>query len=101
MSDLVFRAWLASGIRLVQDLYLNKIFASFKQLSVLPHFHIFRYLQIRHFVQSGYHPFPAQQPSTPIDIVLSAYTELKGAFSWIYGVIDAINPQSFKMISGI
>ena len=97
MSDLAFRAWHGNGIKLVQDLYLNKIFASFRQLSekyLLPRSHMFRYLQIRHFVQSGYHPFPAQPPNTPIDILLAADTDLKGAISWIYGIIDAINPQT-------
>ena len=79
VSDLAFRAWHGNGIRLVQDLYLNKIFASFKQLSekyLMPRSHMFRYLQIRHFVQSGHHLFPAHPPSPPIDIFLAADTDL-------------------------
>ena len=78
LSDLAFRAWHGNGIRLVKDLYVNKVFASFEQLSkkyTLPPFPFILHLQIRHFVQRGFHPFPERPPGTTLDSLLGFWSQ--------------------------
>lgn len=99
--DLSFRAWHGNGIRVIKDLYVEGIFASFAQLAEkfsLPQSHHFRYFQVRDFVRKGYHPFPELPPETPLDILLATKSShhhflTKGTITRIYGTLTNMNPQ--------
>lgn len=94
--DLSFRAWHGNGIRVIEDLYVEGIFASFAQLAEkfsLPQSHHFRYFQVRDFVRKGCHPFPELPRETSLDTLLATKTSLKGTITRIYGTLTNMNPQ--------
>jgi hypothetical protein len=60
-SDPAFRIWSVNGLVELNDLYEDGVFASFPSLSAkynLPNSHLFRFFQIRHFVQKLFPHFP-------------------------------------------
>jgi len=101
--DLSFHAWHGNGIRVVKDLYIEGVFASFAQLAEkfgLPQSHHFRYFQIRDFVRKGYHPFSELPPETPLDTLLATKAGPRGAITRIYDTLNNIYPQPTFRLSG-
>ena len=86
-GDLAFKEWYRSGIKCFKDMFQDKRFMSFDQLSekyALPRTHFFRYLQIRHYVSSILPCFPDEPSANPIDSFLSYNLLSRGAFSTLY-----------------
>uniref|UniRef100_A0A3B3E0S0 Reverse transcriptase domain-containing protein n=1 Tax=Oryzias melastigma TaxID=30732 RepID=A0A3B3E0S0_ORYME len=58
--DKSYHDWRRKGLISIKDLYTNGDFSSFSQLQEqynLPNSHFFRYLQVRHYIQSKIHNF--------------------------------------------
>ena len=90
-TDLTFRSWHSKGITTFKDLYDHGTFMSFTDLSEkydLPRSHLFRFFQIRHFIQNQNPIFPSRPPETLIDSLLSLNPERKRLISSIFSLID-------------
>ena len=93
--DATFTAWSNKGIRTIQDLLIEDVFASFLQLSQtydLPKTHFFHYLQIRSFVQKIFGSFPDKPTKTHYDCILELNSDRKGLIS--YNCIGNIDPHT-------
>ena len=77
---------------MIKELHLDGVLAlSIGRKYYLPLSHFYRYLQIRHFVQKGYHPFSEIPPETPIDTLSAIDFNLKGTIKKIYTVLGNMN----------
>ncbi len=68
--DLVFAAWRNKGLKSIEDLYVDEMFASFSQLQSifnLPGSDFFRYLQIRHYVKEVIPQFVSKPKTNTFD----------------------------------
>ena len=95
-TDLTFRTWFEKGIRTFEDLYSRGTLSSFSDLSQrfnLPKSHLFRYFQIRHFLQKQSPEFPNQPIHSEIDSILSLDPNAKGLISNIHTEIDSVRPE--------
>ena len=93
--DAAFAAWSSKGIRTIQNLFIEDVFASFLQLAqtyALPKTHFFRYLQIRSFVQKSFGSFPDKPTDTHYDCILELNSDCKGLISQVYNCIGKIDP---------
>lgn len=73
MLDSEFTLWQRRGILYFKDLYTNSIFANFDDLSHrfgLPRSSLFRYFQIRHFLQHHFSNFPYTPPPSGLENLL-------------------------------
>lgn len=73
IMDAAFQLWSDRGITAIKVRYDNGIFMPFAVLSAkfqLPAFHLFRFFQVRHFVQRNYPDFPNLPPETLVDTLL-------------------------------
>lgn len=93
LSDPTCNIWWNKGLLHVKDLYKENIFTDFTELAArleLPHSHVFRFLQARHFVQTAYPHFPTIHPDlwlTPC----SPSTQAKDApFLWFTTPLTAL-----------
>lgn len=96
LSDPTFDIWCNKGLLHVKDLYRENIFTDFTELTTrleLPHSHFFRFLQVRHFVQTTYPHFPNHPPGSLIDSLLTLDPAQKRSISVIYNSIDSLNPN--------
>uniref|UniRef100_A0A8C4S006 Reverse transcriptase domain-containing protein n=1 Tax=Erpetoichthys calabaricus TaxID=27687 RepID=A0A8C4S006_ERPCA len=85
----VFNTWKSFGIKMLRDLYIDNIFASFEQLRSkfnLPATHFFHYLQIRNFVKQKLPDFPHLAPSTMLEKILLNFEELN-TISALYKIL--------------
>uniref|UniRef100_A0A3P8TZR2 Reverse transcriptase zinc-binding domain-containing protein n=1 Tax=Amphiprion percula TaxID=161767 RepID=A0A3P8TZR2_AMPPE len=99
--DLAFKDWQVMGIKSFKDLFIDNNFASFDQLTNkfgIPRTHFFRYLQIRHFLQSQLPDFPEAPQSSVIDDILSLQPSGKGLISKIYSKLTDLNQVSTARI---
>ena len=97
LNDSVFKLWFKKGIKTFKDLYVDKTFASFTQLSLkfsLPRSHLFRYFQIRDFIWKISPQFPNLPPPTQLDTILDMSINNKGAISVLYDCIAGFSPSS-------
>ncbi|KAF3844424.1 hypothetical protein F7725_007587 [Dissostichus mawsoni] len=81
VMDFAFKIWNNGGIRSFEDLYINKVFASFSQLTetfCIPPGHLFRYFQIRSFTRSKYPQFPNKPAETTLDRILEINVQNRG-----------------------
>lgn len=104
LLDRTFTNWSTLGIKSFQDLYINKIFASFEQLSKkfgLPKQHLFRYFQIRSFVKNTFPQFPNAPPETALDSFLKPAPALKGMIAYLYTNIHSLRLVSLKAIKDL
>ena len=88
--DAAFAAWSSKGIRTIQNLFIEDVFASFLQLAqtyALPKTHFFRYLQIRSFVQKSFGSFPDKPTDTHYDCILELNSDCKGLISQVYNCV--------------
>lgn len=91
-TDLTFRTWSDKGITKFKDLYNQGTFMSFIELSKkfdLPKSHLFRFFQIRHFIQNQNPKFPSRPPETLLDSLLALDPEQKRLISSIYSLISS------------
>lgn len=69
-ADGNLQTWVRKGIRSIDDLYSNNVFASFSQLSGFYDLHshnLFKYLQIRHWIKSQTETFSNKPKETPLE----------------------------------
>ena len=88
--------WFEKGIITFEDLYSRGTLSSFSDLSQrfnLPKSHLFRYFQIRHFLQKQSPEFPNQPIHSEIDSILSLDPNAKGLISNIHTEIDSVRPE--------
>lgn len=81
------RIWLKIEAASCLDLCVDNIFASFEQLSGkfgLPKQHLFRFFQIRSFVNSRFPQFPNPPTDSPLDTLLKPVLALKGMISYFF-----------------
>ena len=101
--DCAFHRWSRNGIRTVRDLYESNIFSSFQMLRdkyALPGSDLFRYLQVRHFVQSRFPSFPQAPPKQSWENCLVVSPNQKGSISRLYDLLsacDTLTPSKAKL----
>lgn len=89
-QDSAFSFWQRAGLTNIKDLYIDGVFATFEDLSKkfnFPRSHLFRYFQVRHFVQSHNPTFPNMPPRFGLDSILETPSGLKGHISRIFDMI--------------
>lgn len=92
VMDSAFQLWSDRGITAIKVLYDNGIFMPFAVLSAkfqLPASHLFRFFQVRHFVQRNYPDFPNLPPETLVDTLLKVNPNQRGAISHIFKALDS------------
>lgn len=95
--DSEFALWQRRGLHNFSDMYIDGVLASFQDLSHkfdLPRSSLFRYFQVRHFLQNHNPDFPNIIPSTAVDDLLKLTFKPKGLISRINNCI-----ASFKNIT--
>lgn len=95
-SDPVFRMWATKGLTKITQLYKDQTFSSFAELSTkydLPNSHLFRYFQIRHYVQHQFCEFPNHPPESELDKILSLSTSRRGLTSTLYNLVHSSCPD--------
>lgn len=81
LQDSVFLLWQNRGLRTLQDLFVDGLFASFQQMSskfLIPHTHFFQYLQLRDFTRKQLPHFPEFPPSSDVVSLLAPVQSVKG-----------------------
>lgn len=99
--DTVFAQWQRAGLDKFSDLYIDGIFADFNTLSAkfkLKRSNLFRYFQVRHFIQTISPSFPNLPPRTGLDAILKTPAHLKGLISQIYNTIISFNKVTLETI---
>lgn len=81
LLDSTFIQWSKNGVLYGDSNFM--LFDQFRQTFALPTNSFFRYLQVRHFVQSPFNQFPSL-PQTSLDAVLEVRPEAKGTISGLY-----------------
>lgn len=92
--DRTYAQWQRIGLARCSDFYINNTFASFNDPSKkfqLSQSNLFRYFQVRHFVQSQSSTFPDLPPTSLLDKILQSPTSLKGQIAAIYKTIMSSN----------
>ena len=100
-TDPVFRIWSDKGLRSINDLYTDNVFSSFADLSNkfgLPNSHMFRFFQIRHFIQNQNPQFPNRPPDSMLDSFLSLEAGIRKLTSIIYDVISGVIPSRLESL---
>lgn len=101
MSDSTFTRWLKNGVRNVKMLYKDNVFISFDQIREnfsSPAHDFFRYLQVRHFVQSHFIQFPVPTLKLSLDLILENPPEVKGTVSRLYTMIFEMEGSSLSIL---
>ena len=86
IADAVLKRWINNGVRVVGDLYTNNILSNFQQLTTkfnLCNRDLFKYLQVRHWIQEKSVDFPNIPNKSPLEdyMVNSLITSTKGLIS--------------------
>lgn len=90
-SDTVFAQWQRAGLDTFGDLYIDGTFATFNALSIkfnLQHSSLFRYFQVRHFVQSISPSFPSLPPRTGLDVIFYKFLHILRVLSQIFIILS-------------
>lgn len=83
-----FESWCFKGLQYITQLYSHNILRSFQDLQEsfhLPHHNFFKYLQLRHVVQSQFKGEKKVIKPMPLITLLARMTEKKGLISSLYG----------------
>ncbi len=99
--DTAFNMWHRRGLKCLNDLFIDNIFASFTELSkkfILPSSHIFRYFQIRDYVKTVLPQFPNKPSKSIIDDIMSFNPTRKRAISHILGLLSGLECTSMSRI---
>lgn len=97
LSDNVFLLWVNKGITTIEDLYLNKTFATFTQLKekfTLSDAHFFRYLQVRDFVRKNISHFQSLPAPIELYTLLNRSPDSKRLTSRFVDLFNLLNPTS-------
>ena len=92
IADAVLKRWINNGVRVVGDLYTNNILSNFQQLTTkfnLCNRDLFKYLQVRHWIQEKSLDFPNIPNKSPLEdyMVNSLITSTKGLISFVYSAL--------------
>lgn len=99
--DSEFTLWQRQGIYKFKDMYINSIFTSFDVLSHkfgLPRSSLFRYFQVRHFLQHRDPNFPYIPSLSGLDALLETTFSLKGLISRINNCISSFKNTTLAKI---
>ncbi len=100
-SDPTFKTWHDKGIISIKDLYIDRVFSSYADLSSkfhLPSSHLFHFFRIRDFVKNNFPHFPNRPPETLIDTLLAVDPKRKKCISVLYNSLCSSTPQPFNLI---
>lgn len=101
LLDSAFKIWSDKGISSFKDLYIDKVFASFTQLTQkhdIPRTHFFRYMQIRDFVRNRCPQFPNMPEKTTLDEFLDVNVYRRGAIGVLYDMLSTLHSPSLTII---
>lgn len=101
VADAAFNVWHKKGVKCFADLYIDGQFSSFSQLATkfgIVSTQFFRFLQVRHYVQSMTPRFPHEPPDNPIDVFLSVNPTSRGVLSKLYNLISRLHCPSLAAI---
>ena len=97
--DCAFRIWSRNGIKTVRDLYDSNIFSSFQRLKdkyALSGNDLFRYFQVRHFVQTQFSSYPHAPPKLSWENCLEVQPNQKGSISRLYDLLSAFDKHTLS-----
>ncbi len=99
--DYTYVQWQSIGLNKCSDFYIDNTFASFNDL--LQKFkqtqsNLFRYFQVRHFIQSQSSTFPNLPLTSLMDTILQIPVTLKGQISALYNIIVSASNTSIEKI---
>lgn len=89
------------GLRCIQDLYIDGVFASFNQLRAafgLCGSDFFRYFQLRDFAKTHSSSFPQTLPSGGVDLILEARDLTRSHVSYFYNLFSVTEETSINKI---
>lgn len=101
LLDHTFSQWFQSGVLNIKTLFKDGIFMSFDQVREtfdLPSNNFFRYLQVRHFVQSHFTEFPSIPQTSPLDAILEVQPGIRGTISRLYARIFDLETCSLMIV---
>lgn len=101
LLDRTFDIWANKGLCTLNDLYENDIFTSFSSLSTkfnLPNSHLFRFFQVRHFIQKLFPHFPNRPPESELDSILTLDPGQRRLISSIYYKISSLTPSPLNSL---
>ncbi|CAI5657319.1 unnamed protein product [Oreochromis niloticus] len=101
MADNAFHIWHRKGLKSFADLYEDRQFVSFSQISTkfgIAAAQFFRFLQVRHYVQSVTAEFPQMPPYNPVDDFLMLKPTSRGIISALYSLISNLQCSSIAAI---
>lgn len=99
--DATFKQWEGLGLKTCKDFFINGVFLSFTELMnklQIPRTSFFRYLQVRHFIQSHSPSFPQLPTPSHVEDILLIPLIFGGQISKIYNLIMAVNKVSMDGI---
>ncbi|XP_048011812.1 uncharacterized protein LOC125245329 [Megalobrama amblycephala] len=88
--DHTYVQWQSTGLAKCSDFYIDNIFSSFNDLRQkfqLTQSDLFRYFQVRHFIQSQSSTFPNLPPTSLMDKILQNPVTPQGQISALYNMI--------------
>ena len=99
--DHTFTQWHGDGLATCYNLYIDGIFGTFTALSEkfqLQRSDLFRYFQVRHFVQTNSPTFPALPADSGLETVLRAPVQHRGQISNISNIITSLQNISIDQL---
>lgn len=93
--------FILSGILTCRDFFIDNIFANFNDMSKkfnLQKSDFFRYLQVRHFVQTQCSVFPQMPAESGLDLILETPVHPKGLISKMYNLIMTFRNTTLEKI---
>lgn len=99
LIDSAFLRWDKKGIKSISDLYESDVFSCFQGLRdryALSGNDLFRYFQIRHFVQAKFPSFPYAPPKLAWEKCLQILPNQRGIISQIYNHLMTLNAHTLS-----
>ena len=99
--DHTFTQWQRVGLLRCSDFYIDGLFGSFNDLKKkfnLQRSDLFRYFQVRHFIQTWSSSFPALPVNSELDTLLQTPVQNKGQISVITNTIFSFQKVSLDKI---
>ena len=99
--DVTFIQWDTMGLTTCKDFFIDNIFPTFTDLAKkhsISKSGFFRYLQIRHFIQTYNPSFPQLPESSNLDVILKIPLTLRGQISNLYNSIMSFSSVSTEDI---
>lgn len=99
--DESFRQWHQHGLISCKDFFMNKVFPNFTDFAntfSISKSNFFRYLQIRHFIQTLIPSFPQMPERSVMDDILQTPLAFRGQISFIYKSIMSSHDLTMNSI---